>query len=825
MNRTTASGVSQTAQSSSYHKGVDKHRRVDVRTVQNILLIWLDGNIDENRSDCRNTIRCLRDAVNNVNTFTDNQKCIQFLEDMADEQICMIISGAFGQQIVPCVHNLSQVDSIFIFCGNKKYHEGWAKDWSKIKGVFTKIEPICEALEQTARRCEQNAISMSMIDDDNGGAEKTRDRLDPSFMYTQIMKEILLTISFEKEHIDQFIQHCREAVADNDKQLKYVNELAHSYDQHTPIWWYTRECFLYPMLNRALRTMNADLMIKMGFFISDLHQHIEKLHQEQFGSHESIQHLTVYRGQGMTNEAYEKMLASKDGLISFNSFLSTSKDGSTSLDFARRALTDDRMMGVLFVMNIDPARSSIPFASVVDVSYFGKKEDEVLFSMHAVFRIGEITPIDGNARLIQVQLNLASDQDNDLRQLFDYIRKESSPDDKGWYRLGLVLGRMGEFAKAHQVLEILLRQTTEENAKASIYGQLGIMKAELGDNIEAIAYSEKSIEIEEKQIPRNDQNLTYSYTCIGSVYFNMGDYPKALSSHEKVLAIRQQSLPPTHLSLAQSYNNIGNVYAQMGDYSKALSSYEKALIIRQRTLPSTHPNLAESHNNIGNVYYKMGDYPKALSSHKKALVMRQQSLPSTHPDVADSHSGIGIVYHNMRDFPNALSSFEEALAIRQKSLPPTHPGVAQAYNNIGNVHAQMGDYPKALSSYNEALSIEQQSLPVTHPSLALSYGNIGIVYKNMGDHAKAISSHEKALAIQQQSLPPTHPDLATTYSNLGVVYGNMGNYAKAYSCFERALDIAQRSLPANHPDLQNYRTVLIQMQNFSVEVDSEEDDR
>ena len=63
----------------------------------------------------------------------------------------MIISGALGQHIVPVVHNMSQVDSIFIFCSNKQYHEQWTKEWSKIKGVFTKITPICEALKQAAQ--------------------------------------------------------------------------------------------------------------------------------------------------------------------------------------------------------------------------------------------------------------------------------------------------------------------------------------------------------------------------------------------------------------------------------------------------------------------------------------------------------------------------------------------------------------------------------------------------------------------------------------------------------------------------------------------------
>ena len=61
------------------------------------------------------------------------------------------------------------------------------------------------------------------------------------------------------------------------------------------------------------------------------------------------------------------------------------------------------MMGVLFVMTIDPTQSNTPFASITGVSYFEEKEDEVLFSMHTVFRIGEITPMGGTNRLFQVK--------------------------------------------------------------------------------------------------------------------------------------------------------------------------------------------------------------------------------------------------------------------------------------------------------------------------------------------------------------------------------------------------------------------------------------
>ena len=337
----------------------------------------------------------------------------------------------------------------------------------------------------------------------------------------------------------------------------------------------------------------------------------------------------------MDKEAFQKMVANKGGLISFNSFLSTSKARSTSLKFAQRALANDQMVAVLFVMNIDPARSSTPFASIVDVGYFGKKEDEVLFSMNSIFCIGKITPVDGNTHLVQVQLNLTSDKDNDLRELIDCVRKETFSGDGGWFRLGQVLWQMGESAEAARVYEILLRQETKESTKGPICHQLGLMKQQQGDYPEAIAYYEKSIKIEEKQIPRNDLSLASSYNNIANVYYSIGDYPKALSSYEKALVIQQKSLPPTHPDLASSYNNIGLVYSSMGDYPKALSSYEKALAIRQQSLPPTHPDLAMSYNNMGVVHENMGNYSKAHSCYERAVDIAQRSLPANHRDLQD----------------------------------------------------------------------------------------------------------------------------------------------------------------------------------------------
>ncbi|CAF1295865.1 unnamed protein product [Adineta steineri] len=617
------------------------NRRMNMQRIQNILLVWLDNNIDDNDIDCSNTIKQLKHVVNNVNTFTDGEQCVEFIQTITNNKVCMIVSSSLGQYIIPRVHDMSQVETVLIFSNNQDLHKQWTKEWPKIKGVFTDITSICEALKQTTHQCEQNAISISFV-----ASNKKLDQLDPSFMYTQILKEILWTIKFEDKHFKEFITYCREAFVENEYDLQNIEKLEGHYHNQIPIWWYTYQYFLYSMLNQALRLMDVDIIVRMGFFIKDLHRDIQRLHSKQFDGQQSGTTFTVYRGQCLSKEDFIEMTKTKGGLLSFNNFLSTSKNRDVSLLFAPHAATNPDLVGVLFIISINPTHSTTPFASVADVSYF-HTEDEVLFSMHTVFRIEDIQPMHENNALYQVNLTLTHDNDEDLRTLSDQIREETFSDEEGWYRLGLLLIKMGQFTKAQEIYTVLLHQTTNESDKAQIYYQLGWIKD------------------------------------------NQGEYQEALTYYEKALIIRQQLLPSNHPDLGDSYNRIGILYDTMSDYPKALSFHEKAFEIRQESLPSNHPHLGACYNNIGRVYYNMDDYPKALSYYEKAIAIKQESLPSNHPDLGASYNDSAVVYDSMSDYPRALSFYERAVQIGEKSLPTNHPGLQKWRKNLENIKKKL----------------------------------------------------------------------------------------------------------------------------------------
>jgi Tfp pilus assembly protein PilF len=619
--------------SSSVAEKTTQSKHTNAQMIQNTLLIWLDGNIDTKNDEYGGAISQFRRVINTVKTFTNGDECIQFIEGLNNEIAYMVISGSLGQHTVPRIHDLSQIDSIFIFCSNKNHHEKWAKDWTKIKGVYTEIAPICKTLKQFIEHSEQSTVSMGSI--------KTNDcsdvffgnfnQLDSSFMYTQILKEILLSIQFERKHIQKFIDFCREQFVGNDVELKKIEMFEREYHNKKPIWWYNYLFFLSPMINRALQTMDMDILIKAGFFICDLHRQIEQLHSEQFSGHHSDKTFTVYRGQSLSKADFEQMSKRQGGLISFNIFLTTSIDRQVSLDVARHATTKSDLVGILFAMTIDTSKPTVPFASIANVDYC-HQEGEVLFSTHTVFRIVEIKPIDEKHRtLFQIDLTLTNETDDDLGILTDHLRVEISQHSNSWYQLGLLLFKMNQMTSAQHIYEVLLKETSNEGEQEQLFHQLGLIKDNQGENNEAIIYFKKALAIGEKIRSPKDSHLASSFNNIGSMYEKTKDYLKALESYEKALAIYQQTRPPNHPDLVTTYNNIGSTHNHLGNYPKALSFYSKALEIQERTLPSNHPDLASSYDNIGLMHGKLNEFSKAVSFFERAVSIAENSLSPNHP--------------------------------------------------------------------------------------------------------------------------------------------------------------------------------------------------
>ena len=316
------------------------------------------------------------------------------------------------------------------------------------------------------------------------------------------------------------------------------------------------------MLNRALRLLEADIMVNMGFFIYDLHRQIQQMHAEQVSRYEG-KSFVVYRGQGLSTTDFAKLKRTQGGLISFNCFLSTSQDKNESLKYAQCALSKNDMAGVLFTLTIDPRATLTSFAQIKEQSAV-QAEMEILFTMHTVFRIGSIAEIDESGRLFEVQLVLTADDDKQLSTLAQHF-DEQIQGYNGWARIGALLIQVGSLEKTEELYTSLTSQSSNPIDRALYNNCLGSIKSDKGEYEEALIFYGKALDINKKTLPAAHPSLAVTYNNIGSVHDNMGDYSRALEFYRQSLDIYLKSLPPNHPDLATTYNNIGSVHDNMGD--------------------------------------------------------------------------------------------------------------------------------------------------------------------------------------------------------------------------------------------------------------------
>ena len=329
------------------------------------------------------------------------------------EKVFMIVHDDVEGNIMSLLHQIPQLSAVFILSNDKsKYEQTTTKNWRKVKGIFTEITDISESIKRLLRRYDEDNIPFSCITAETI-ANPNLDQLPPSFMYTQLIKETILDLEYNEQSIKDFVTYFNQHHAYYDIDLKNVTDFAENYASHTSIWWYTSPSFVYSILNKVLRNLETSTIAKMAFFIHDLHRQLEQLHKQQFNTGSTSQTFTVYRGQGLPSEDFEKLRKTKGGLLSFDNFLSTSLDRDISYSFALSVSDVTALIPILFHITVDPSKSTTPFACIDNFSYY-PREKEILFSMHTVFRIGEITQDFEHQKLYKVELTLTDENDPQL---------------------------------------------------------------------------------------------------------------------------------------------------------------------------------------------------------------------------------------------------------------------------------------------------------------------------------------------------------------------------------------------------------------------------
>jgi len=108
----------------------------DETNLETFSLIWLDAQVNRSKQNVEAQEQ-LRKLINQLKTFDDGQLCENYIQSLSENnRIVFMSSGQLGKEIVPRIHHLRQVFSIYIFCMNKQKYEELAEQYIKVNLFF-----------------------------------------------------------------------------------------------------------------------------------------------------------------------------------------------------------------------------------------------------------------------------------------------------------------------------------------------------------------------------------------------------------------------------------------------------------------------------------------------------------------------------------------------------------------------------------------------------------------------------------------------------------------------------------------------------------------
>ena len=703
---------------------------------EDFLLIWLTDK-DNNAIQGQ-----LRSIINYLKVFHNIGQCVKYVLSIKTEKTFLIISETFSKDVIPRIHEHAQLERIYIYCHRRSNLEILAQTYAKITGIFKDKQLMVEKLKEDYRVSFNNLWSTNILTPTKSVHTVRRENSADNW-FPPLIETIIRTPQSDSIR-KKLLNDCEIDYLDNESEEKAIEDFRQNYKPSDVISWYKRHCFIYRLLNKALRLQDIVTLFKFRFFLADMQQQLEKFRSDYFGElPTNRQQLTFYRGQGISSEELNKIKVSVGKSISINVYFLTTTHFQTAMTCATNSERSSFVESIVFDINVDRtiARLTKPFGKI------NENQNEILFSPGTIFQNESIEQCD---TVWYVKLRLIHERNlNEINSVDEILKQEPllvSP----LISVGAFLWKIGQYNKAESIFHILCEElsTGNYNEVSVIYNDIGILHNDRGAYVDALNYYEKSLKYAKKVHPPNSAEIGTILNNIGSVYANKKDHLTALKYYKEALQINLESvkLKQTDLAdIAASYTNIGCIYTDMLLFSRALINLEKALDIQLKEMPSDHPAIGQSYNHIGYIYYRQGNFSKALKTYHLALDISIASLPSNHMNLFKIYNNIGTVHFITQKYSLAIEYYEKAIALTSDLLTRDHSILAKTFYSMACVYKSMKNHSMALKYFRKALQIEKHRSKPNHALLFDIYAHIGVNYESKGKNTTARSYYKAGL--------------------------------------------------------------------------------
>ena len=191
--------------------------------------IWLDVAFKTGKTNNDIAAEIKKIVSNHIQTFFEPDPCVDYMTDEAiGQKIYLIISNSLGQRVVPLIYNLPRIEAIYIYCGNKQAAESWATPNLKVRGIFTKKNPLLDQIRRDARTCVvEDAIPFTAFQPQEQG--NSLHKLSPEsakFMWYRFLMSVLPLMAKHFDAKNEMVDEALKQYDDNELEKARIRKFA-----------------------------------------------------------------------------------------------------------------------------------------------------------------------------------------------------------------------------------------------------------------------------------------------------------------------------------------------------------------------------------------------------------------------------------------------------------------------------------------------------------------------------------------------------------------------------------------------------------------------
>lgn len=339
------------------------------------------------------------------------------------------------------------------------------------------------------------------------------------------------------------------------------------------------------------------------------------------------------------------------------------------------------------------------------------------------------------------------------------------------------------------------------STRAAIFFNLGISHARIGAESEALAYLEKSFQMQLTMtsispVPGSIIPGPALYVIlhnIGHSHFRQSRYAHAVAAYSQALDFLTRDRIEHHRFEISSTLNciaVSKFYASQDDTDEILSIFEKALALRlDGPDAGQDKETATIINNTGRLRFLRGEFGTALIVYKKACKQRMAILGHDHVDVAASLVNIAQTLEYMGEKLEAVNFYKQFLNIALVKRGKGATDVFRAFLRAGQISYQLGNLEEAYNLLSWALNSAKAASKPNNGTVANVYNKIGNILFEQGKHDEALSAYKSGLALERTLYPHVHEQIAVTLLNIGRIYHRKEKLDDALELYYEALRI------------------------------------